>query len=123
MAAGVRKSEKAVAFDGDKLGHVAGSVVALAVVAIQAFYRDSDPLTTLTRAGWTFVGVYAAVFFLTRIMLRAVLRAMIEEKRRRREEIRKRRQEARDRAAEMGLGPPVPPEAVPEAEETAERPG
>ncbi len=122
MAADTRKSGRVIVLDGDKLGHVAGATVALAVVVVQAFYRESGPLTTVTRAAWTFVGVYTAVFFFSRVILRAMLRQMIEEKRNRREQVLKRRQEARERAAEMGLAPPPGVEESPDQEGEGEQP-
>lgn len=120
MATRGSRSRRVVAFDGDKLGQVAGAAAALIVIALQAFYRESDLFTTLVRAAWTFVGAYAAMFFLARVILRASLREMIERKRQRRDEVRKRRQEARERAAKMGLGPTAETESPEGAESPAE---
>jgi len=76
---------RVLALDADKLGTVAGGFVGLLVAAIQMFYREADPLTTLVRSGWAFVGAYAAVFFLVRTILRTTLFEALAEKAAKRE--------------------------------------
>lgn len=92
---------RTLALDADRLGSIAGGVVALVVALIQMFYRDADPLTTLARSGWAFVGAYAAVFFLVRTILRTTLFEMLAEKSARREAKRGHMREARENAAAM----------------------
>lgn len=97
---------RTLALDGDKLGFVAGSAVALGVALVQMFLQNADPLTTLVRSGWAFVGTYAAVFFLARTILRTTLFEMLAEKESRREARRQQLREARDKAAAtMGIAP------------------
>lgn len=122
MAMGGHTSGKVVTLDGDKLGHVAGGIAAVAVMAWQALYRDAGPGTMLVRGGWAFVGVYAAAFFFTRVLLRETIKQVVVEKRERREERRRRQQEARQKAASVfgdtpALAEPVEPtEPAPEPE-------
>lgn len=97
---------RTLALDGDKLGFIAGSTIALGVALVQMFLREADLLTTLVRSGWAFVGAYAAVFFLVRIILRTTLFEMLAEKESRREARRQQLREARDKAATtMGMAP------------------
>lgn len=97
---------RTLALDGDKLGFVAGSAIALGVALVQMFLQNADLLTTLVRSGWAFVGTYAAVFFLARTILRTTLFEMLAEKESRREARRQQMREARERAATtMGIPP------------------
>lgn len=97
---------RTLTLDGDKLGFIAGSVVALGVALVQMFLRDADLLTTLVRSAWAFVGAYAAVFFLVRTILRTTLFEMLAEKESRRESRRQHLRDAREKAATaMGVGP------------------
>jgi hypothetical protein len=79
---------------------VGGAIAALLVATVQMFLRDAGPLTTIVRAGWTFLGVYVAMFLLVRVFLRASLFQMIEDKRARREERRRKLRERRENPAE-----------------------
>ncbi len=90
---------RTLALDADKLGAIAGGIVALLVALIQMFFRDADPMTTIVRSGWSFVGAYAAVFFLCRMILRTTLFEMLAEKAAKREAKREHMREARDNAA------------------------
>ncbi len=106
---------RTLALDGDKLGFVVGSTVALGVALVQMFLRDADLLTTLVRSGWAFLGAYAAVFFLARTILRTTLFEMLAEKESRREARRQHMRDAREKAAvTMGVSPAtgVPEEPV-----------
>ncbi len=85
--------------DADKLGAIAGGAVALVVALIQMFYRDADPMTTVVRGGWAFVGGYAAVFFLVRTIVRTTLFEMIAGKAAQREAKSDQMREARDHAS------------------------
>jgi len=89
---------RTIALDADKLGAIGGGVVALFVAAIQMFYWKADPMTTVIRSGWVFVGTYAAVFFLVRSILRTTLFEMLAEKSAKREAKREQKREARDTA-------------------------
>jgi hypothetical protein len=101
---------RTLALDADRLGAIAGGVIALLVALVQMFLRDADPLTTVTRSGWAFVGAYAAVFYLVRTILRTTLFEMLGEKTARREAKREQMREARENAAAMlnatGATPP-----------------
>jgi len=90
---------RTLALDADKLGAIGGGLVALVVAAIQMFYWEADPMTTVIRSGWAFVGGYAAVFFLVRTILRTTLFEMLAEKSAKREAKREQMREARDTAA------------------------
>jgi hypothetical protein len=90
---------RTLALDGDKLGFIAGSTVALGVALVQMFLRDADLLTTLVRSGWAFVAAYAAVFFLVRTILRTTLFEMLAEKESRRDARRQQLRDAREKAA------------------------
>ena len=81
-------------------GGVGKSTVAvnLAVALAQMFLRDATLQATIVRSGWTYVGVYAAVFILVRMFLRASLFQMIQDKRERRE-LRRRQMRERQEAA------------------------
>ncbi len=81
--------------DADKLGAIGGGIVGLGVALVQMFFREADPMTTIVRSAWAFVGAYAAVFFLVRTILRTALFEMLADKEARREA----RHEARSKAA------------------------
>jgi hypothetical protein len=99
MPAKPAKSARTLTLDGDKLGFIAGGVVALGVSIVQMFMRDADPLTTLVRGGWAFVGAYAGVFFLVRMILRTTLFEVLADKEAKREARRSHMREERDKAA------------------------
>lgn len=75
------KLKRVVALDGDKLGHVVGTVVATAVMALCFFYQEVDGYTAAARVGWAFVLSYGATFFLVRVILRTTLSEFIEQDR------------------------------------------
>lgn len=105
MPEGTKRAPRVLALDADRLGQVAGALAALPVALAQMFYRDADPLTTIVRSGWTYVGTYAATFVMVRLFLRASLFQMLDDKRARREE---RRRKLKERQAEAKMGAATP---------------
>ena len=79
------KSKRVVALDGDKLGHVVGTVVATAVMATCFYYQEVDGYTAAVRVGWAFVLSYGATFFLVRVILRTALAEFIEQEQEKKE--------------------------------------
>lgn len=69
--------KRSIALDGDKLGHVVGTVVALAVMALCFYVQKVDGFTAAVRVGWAFVIAYGATFFLVRVILRTTLREYV----------------------------------------------
>ncbi len=67
-----------VMLDGDALGFAAATLAGVAVVAADMLWLRLDLLTLAVRVGLTFVVTYAAVFLLTHIALRIVLREVAE---------------------------------------------
>ena len=110
MPDSARKPPKVVPLDGDRLGHIGAATAALIVALTQMFWRDAGPMVTLVRSGWTYVGVYAAVYLLVRLFLRASLFQMLEDKRDRRDE-RRRMMRERQEAARSGPAPAQAPAA------------
>lgn len=100
----LRRAPKVVPLDADRIGHIFAAFSALGVAITQMFMRDAGLLTTLVRSGWTYVGVYAATFFLVRQFLRASLFQMIADKRERREERRRQMRERQEAAKTEGAG-------------------
>ena len=90
---------KVVALNGNRLGQIAGALVACVVMAFSFYMRDVDAFTAFTRIGWAFVIGYGATFFLVRVILVTTLRQMVEERRRTLEERRPTRREQRSEAA------------------------
>ncbi len=86
-----------IALDGHKLGHIAGALVAFAVLTILLFLRNADALTTFTRAGWSFVVAYGATYFLVRVILRTTLALLALEKQTALKEKRAKHREQRTR--------------------------
>lgn len=100
MAEETTKSQsQVVALDGDKLGHIAGAVVALVIMAVSFYYREVDAATAFTRVGWAFVLAYGATYFLVRVILRVTLFLVIAEKKRVLHEKRTRIREQRSKEA------------------------
>ena len=84
-----------VRLDGERLGHIAGGVAALLVMAVSLYVHKADALTTFTRSGWAFVAAYGATFFLVRVILRVTLRQVLEDRRNALEAKRAQRREQR----------------------------
>lgn len=110
------KRGKVIALDGDKLGFIAGTAVALIVMLLSFYYQKVDALTTFTRTGWAFVIAYGATFFFTRKVLKETLTLMIENKRAALEEKRTRLRE--QRVEEQALNMAAADEASQVQEET-----
>jgi hypothetical protein len=100
------KPARTVALNADKLGAIAGGLVALGVALIQMFFQGAGPTTTIVRSAWAFVGAYAAVFFLIRMILRTTLFEMLAEKETRREARRQARGKATSEARGAGENKP-----------------
>lgn len=67
-----------VALDGDKLGQIGGTALALVVMAVCFYWRETDAQTALLRCGWAFVAGYGATFLMARVILRTSLFEMLE---------------------------------------------
>lgn len=80
-----KKKGRKIALDGDKLGHVVGTTVALAVMAICFYFQKVDGVTAAVRVGWAFVIGYGATFFLVRVILRTTLFEFVQHERELRE--------------------------------------
>lgn len=92
---GPNKTSMVVRLDGERLGHIAGGVAALLVMAVSLFVHKADVLTAFTRAGWSFVAAYGATFFLVRVILRVTLHQVLEDRRTALDEKRAKRREQR----------------------------
>lgn len=101
-----------IALDGHKLGHIAGALVAFAVLTISLFLRNADALATFTRVGWSFVVAYGATYFLVRVILRTTLALLASEKRTALMEKRARHKEQRTRGEEQETAAEIEEPAV-----------
>jgi hypothetical protein len=107
------KDQRTVTLDGDKLGHVGGSVIALVVMVLCFVYQETTLETALVRTAWAFVLGYGSIFFLVRVILRITLHEFAETRQRRKEE---KREAARERKrAQREARETSPAEAAPEA--------
>ena len=91
--------------DSDILGLAAALAVSGIVMALGFFWIHLDFLVVVFRAGLTFVGVYAVVFILVKIILRTTLFEMAEQRKREEE---KRKEERAAREASENSEPPSP---------------
>lgn len=70
-----------VALDGNKLGQIGGMTLAIVVMAVCFYWRETDASTALIRSGWAFTAGYGGTFLLVRIILRTTLFEMLEQDR------------------------------------------
>lgn len=70
-----------VALDGDKLGQIGGMAMAILVMAVCFFWRETDFATALVRTGWAFIAGYGGIFLFVRVVLRTTLFEMVERER------------------------------------------
>jgi hypothetical protein len=96
---GAKKPRRIVALNGDKLGLVAGSVVATVVMAQCFFVQHVDGPTAALRVGWAFVIAYGAAFFLVRVILRTTIFEFVIQAREKKAKKRSRDKEKRSEAA------------------------
>lgn len=68
-----------VALDGDKLGQIGGMMMAIIVMVLCFFWRETDMATALVRTAWAFVIGYGGIFLFVRIILRTTLFEMLEQ--------------------------------------------
>lgn len=70
-----------VALDGDKLGLIGGMFMAIVVMSICFYWRETDGATALVRTGWAFTAGYGCTFLIVRVILRTTLFELIEHER------------------------------------------
>lgn len=93
-ARSTKKGKRVVAFDGDKLGHVAALVVAVGIMGFCFFYRKMDLAPTLVRVGWVFVATYGLTFFFVRTILRTTLFELVVQQ----------QEQGQDRSKRISIG-------------------
>lgn len=78
---GEKRLKRVIPLNGDKLGFVAGAIMATAVMVVCFYYQRADGVTTAIRVAWTFVITYGIVFFFVRTILRITLLEFVEQTR------------------------------------------
>lgn len=75
-----KKSHLTVGLDAERLGLLAGAVVATLLMPWLFFYMKIDVTEALIRAGVVFVVTYASVYCVVRVVLRATLIEVVGHK-------------------------------------------
>ena len=110
------KSKKVVAFDGDKLGMIGGTIGAILVLLISLYAHPGDMMTTIIRMGTAFVICYGGTFFLVRVILRATLQEMIEQEKKDKAARKEARDADKQARREERLGQEIQPDQPQETE-------
>lgn len=93
---------RVVALDCHKLGNIAGTVVAIAVMGVVFAVQKVDWITAFMRIGWAFVIGYGATFLLVRVILRTTLYQMLQDRKSALQRMRRRHRNPRSDGAQAG---------------------